>query len=68
LGYYPKQKREVVPNQRHGRSYTYSYREKEKVIRYIINQQEHHKEESTNEECELICKENGIEPEYPSTC
>jgi hypothetical protein len=39
--------------------------EKEKIIRYIINQQEHHKKESISEEYERICRENGIVPEVP---
>jgi hypothetical protein len=41
---------------------------KKKSSDNIINQPEHHKEESRNAECEQICKENGIEPEYPSSC
>jgi REP element-mobilizing transposase RayT len=49
-------------------AFTCSYKEKDKIVRYIINQQAHHKAENTNDECERICKENGIEPEYPHSC
>jgi hypothetical protein len=41
----------------------YMFLSRQREIRYIINQQEHHKKECTDKECERICKENGIVPE-----
>jgi REP element-mobilizing transposase RayT len=40
---------------------TYSYKEKETIIRYIRNQQEHHKKESFVDEIKHLFKENGID-------
>jgi REP element-mobilizing transposase RayT len=39
---------------------TYSYKEREHVINYIKNQQEHHKKESFQDEVRRILKEHGI--------
>jgi REP element-mobilizing transposase RayT len=40
---------------------TYSYKEREHVINYIKNQQEHHKKESFQDEIRRIFKEHGID-------
>jgi REP element-mobilizing transposase RayT len=40
---------------------TYSYKEKEIIIRYIKNQQEHHKVESFQDEITRLFKEHGID-------
>ena len=40
---------------------TYSYREKDKLINYIKNQQSHHKKESFEEELRRILESQGIE-------
>jgi REP element-mobilizing transposase RayT len=40
---------------------TYSYKEKEIIIHYIKNQQEHHKKESFVDEIKRLFKENGID-------
>lgn len=40
---------------------TYSNKEKDTIINYIKNQQEHHKKESFREELLRLFKENGIE-------
>jgi putative transposase len=40
---------------------TYSWRDKEKIINYIKNQQEHHKVRSFEDELRVLLKENGIE-------
>jgi REP element-mobilizing transposase RayT len=40
---------------------TYSYKEKEIIIRYIKNQQEHHKKESFQDEVKRTFKEHGID-------
>jgi REP element-mobilizing transposase RayT len=40
---------------------TYSYKERDVVIRYIKNQQEHHKEENFQNEIQRIFKEHGID-------
>ncbi|KAA6334865.1 hypothetical protein EZS27_016855 [termite gut metagenome] len=40
---------------------TYSNKEKEVIIRYIKNQQEHHKKESFVDEVRRLFKENGID-------
>jgi REP element-mobilizing transposase RayT len=40
---------------------TYSYREKDIIINYINNQQEHHKIESFTEELHRLLEEQGVE-------
>ena len=40
---------------------TYSYRNKEMIINYIKNQQEHHKKESFRDEIKRIFREAGID-------
>jgi REP element-mobilizing transposase RayT len=40
---------------------TYSYREKEILINYIKNQQEHHKKEGFRDEIGRLFRENGID-------
>jgi len=40
---------------------TYSYKERDIVINYIKNQQEHHKKESFQDEIKRLLKEHGIE-------
>ena len=40
---------------------TYSWRDKEKIINYIKNQQEHHKVRSFEDELRVTLKENGID-------
>jgi len=40
---------------------TYSYDERETIINYIKNQQEHHKKESFQEEIARLIREQGIE-------
>jgi REP element-mobilizing transposase RayT len=40
---------------------TYSYKEKEVIIRYIKNQQEHHKKESFQDEIKRTFKAHGID-------
>jgi len=42
-------------------AFTLSIKEKDRVVKYIINQQEHHKTETFREEIIRIFKENGIE-------
>jgi REP element-mobilizing transposase RayT len=42
-------------------AFTYSWKDKDKIIDYIKNQQEHHKHESFNDELRRLLKENGIE-------
>ena len=42
-------------------AFTFSLKEKDSVIKYVINQQEHHKTESFRDEYIRILKENGIE-------
>ena len=39
---------------------TYAFRDKEKIINYIINQQEHHKKVDFVEEYRKLLKEHGI--------
>jgi REP element-mobilizing transposase RayT len=46
-------------------AFTCSYTEKDRIVQYIIGQQEHHKQENMDEEYERICRENGIEPGCP---
>ena len=40
---------------------TYAFKDKEKIINYIINQQEHHRKTSFNDELEKLLKEQGVE-------
>jgi len=40
---------------------TYSYKERDVIIEYIKNQQEHHKKESFQDEIRQVFKENGID-------
>jgi REP element-mobilizing transposase RayT len=40
---------------------TYSYKEREYVVNYIKNQQEHHKKENFQDEIRRIFKEQGID-------
>ena len=40
---------------------TYSYKERDVIINYIKNQQEHHKKESFEDEIKRLFKEYGIE-------
>ena len=40
---------------------TYSYKEKEILVNYIKNRQEHHKKESFQDEIKRLLKENGID-------
>jgi REP element-mobilizing transposase RayT len=42
-------------------AFTYSYWDKDKLINYIINQQEHHRKESFQEEYRRFLKEHHIE-------
>jgi|WetSurSiteA1Bulk_404760.scaffolds.fasta_scaffold58935_1 putative transposase len=42
-------------------AFTYAWRDKEMISNYIINQQEHHKKESFDEELKRLLKENGID-------
>ena len=40
---------------------TYAWKDKEKIISYIINQQKHHRKESFEKELRRLLKEQGIE-------
>jgi len=40
---------------------TYSWKDKDMIVNYIKNQQEHHKKESFEEELRRLLKEHGIE-------
>jgi len=40
---------------------TYSWRDKEMIVNYIKNQQEHHKKESFDDELRRLLKEQGVE-------
>jgi len=40
---------------------TYAWKDKEMIVNYIKNQQEHHKKESFKEELKRLLKEHGIE-------
>ncbi|MCL1933381.1 MAG: IS200/IS605 family transposase [Candidatus Azobacteroides sp.] len=40
---------------------TYSYKERDTIINYIKNQQEHHKQESFQEEIKRLFREQGID-------
>ncbi|HEV8504537.1 MAG TPA: IS200/IS605 family transposase [Chitinophagaceae bacterium] len=42
-------------------AFTYSSREKDKIINYIRNQKEHHKRETFRDEFQALLIENGIE-------
>ena len=42
-------------------AFTYSIREKDKIISYIKNQKEHHKKETFYDEFKNLLIENGIE-------
>ena len=42
-------------------AFTYSIREKEMIINYIKNQQEHHKKEIYEDEFKRLLKEHGVE-------
>ena len=42
-------------------AFTYSYKEKDVLINYIKNQQEHHKKEQTQDELKRLWIENGME-------
>jgi REP element-mobilizing transposase RayT len=42
-------------------AFTLSIREKDRIIKYVMNQQEHHKTESSREEFIRLLRENGIE-------
>ena len=42
-------------------AFTYSYKEKNTIINYIKNQQEHHKKESFHDEIIRLFKENGVD-------
>ncbi len=44
-------------------AFTYSFKEKDIIINYIKNQQEHHKQEDTQNELKRLWKENGMEPD-----
>jgi REP element-mobilizing transposase RayT len=39
---------------------TYSYQERDTIIDYIKNQQEHHKQENFRDEFRRLCREQGI--------
>jgi REP element-mobilizing transposase RayT len=43
---------------------TYSYKERDTIINYIKNQQEHHKKESFQDEIKRLFKEEGIDLDY----
>jgi len=42
-------------------AFTLSIREKDTIIKYVINQQEHHKRENFREEFIRLFKENGVD-------
>jgi putative transposase len=42
-------------------AFTYSIREKEKIINYVKNQEEHHKKQSYKEEYKDLLQEHGID-------
>ena len=42
-------------------AFTLSTREKDTIIKYVMNQQEHHKKESFQEEFIRLLKENGVD-------
>ena len=39
---------------------TYSYRDKDKIVRYIKNQQEHHRKKSFEQELRRLLEEQGV--------
>ena len=41
--------------------FSHSYKEKDRVIKYVLNQEEHHKTRSFREEYFLFLKENEVE-------
>ena len=43
---------------------TYSWKDKERIVNYIKNQQEHHKKESFEDELKRLLMEQGIEINY----
>jgi hypothetical protein len=44
-------------------AFTYSYKEKDILINYIKNQQQHHQKESTASELKHLWMEHGMEPD-----
>ena len=42
-------------------AFTFSIKEKDKIVKYVMNQQEHHKKESSREEFIRLLKENGVD-------
>ena len=44
-------------------AFTYSYKEKNVIMNYIKNQQEHHRKENTQDELKRLWIENGMEPD-----
>ncbi|HLN72126.1 MAG TPA: hypothetical protein VK205_02450, partial [Prolixibacteraceae bacterium] len=42
-------------------AFTLSIKEKDRIVKYVMNQQQHHKKESSREEFIRLLKENGIE-------
>ena len=43
---------------------TYAWKDKERIVNYIKNQQEHHKKESFEDELKRLLMEQGIEINY----
>jgi putative transposase len=41
-------------------AFTYAYRDKTKIVQYIINQQEHHKKLTYEKELQRLVKEQGL--------
>ena len=46
---------------KHGKMSTYSIKEKDRLIEYVKNQEEHHKTKTFREEYIELLKEHGIE-------
>lgn len=42
-------------------AFTYSYRDKEALIRYVLNQEEHHRTKSFIDELKELLEEHGVE-------
>ena len=42
-------------------AFTYNYKDKENVIAYVMNQQEHHTKENYLDECKRLFHEHGVE-------
>lgn len=42
-------------------AFTLSINEKDRIVKYVMNQQEHHKTESSRDEFIRLLKENGVE-------